>query len=415
MRILILRGIEKNSVDDIFGNTDYKKYELIRGTNVGNKLWLMGLVSSISTQENQVDFLTDDMTSDYINSNYDICIKPEANIFSVRFIEGMEYHISKFGDIKIPIYVIACGAQADSYDELDPLYEAVKRPADKFIRSVYKTGGEFCLRGYFTKELFNKLGFKDAVVTGCPSMYQFGSSFSVSYKKVSRECFKPALNGTIRLVKKALTEYNNSEFFDQSEFFNLLYKGSQEQAIATVKKYGYTCAKLIRENRLNLLIDMQDWMDYLLKNDFSFSCGSRIHGSIMPILSGTPAAICTLDARTREMAEFFDIPIISKDDLQNSDLYDIYESIDYSKFNASFAKKYEYYEQFLIEHGIVKSANKIPMLKTDPSLVDVDRLEYIEKIKAQHTSYISKFKHRNVQLRLTELAKDLLVNKREKQ
>ena len=67
MKILILRHIEKNSVDDIFNKTDYRKYEIIRGTNVGNKLWLMGLVSSVSTDDNQIDFLTDEMTTDYIN------------------------------------------------------------------------------------------------------------------------------------------------------------------------------------------------------------------------------------------------------------------------------------------------------------------------------------------------------------
>ena len=409
MRILILRQIAKNSVDDIFGKTDYNKYELIRGTNVGNKLWLMGLVSSIATEENQIDFLTDEMTIDYINSNYDICIKPEANIFSVRFIDGMKNHVSRFGEITIPIYVIACGAQADSYDELNSLYESIKYPANEFIRSIYKTGGEFCLRGYFTKELFNKLGYKDAVVTGCPSMYQYGRDFSVQYDKVTKDEFKPALNGTIRLVKKALKDYENSEFFDQSEFFCLLYKGNESQALKCVKKYGYTCATLIEQDRLNLFIDMQDWMDYFLSNNFSFSCGSRIHGNIMPILSGTPAAVCSLDSRTREMAEFFDIPIVSKNDLQKRDLYEVYSEIDYSKFNTTFSGKYDCYERFLVERGIVRKTNKNPLLSVDIGHVDVDRQDYITRIKREHTRYISKFNNRKLLLKATELAKDVIL------
>lgn len=93
MRILVLRQIRQNSVDDIFHQTDYLNYELSRGVNVGNKLWLMGLVSSISTPENQIDFLEDYMDADYINANYDACIKPEANIFSKRFVqEGLIFY-----------------------------------------------------------------------------------------------------------------------------------------------------------------------------------------------------------------------------------------------------------------------------------------------------------------------------------
>ena len=183
MRILILRRIQQNSVDDIYHHTDYLNYELIRGANVGNKLWLMGLVSSISTPENQVDFIEDTMSADYINSNYDICIKPEANIFSKRFSHFMETHIEKYSKITIPIYVIACGVQASSYDELSELVESIGDISKRFIRSIYQTGGEFCLRGYFTKEFFDRLGFSSAVVTGCPSMYQYGRDFHLDYNQ----------------------------------------------------------------------------------------------------------------------------------------------------------------------------------------------------------------------------------------
>lgn len=409
MRILILRHIEKNSVDDIFNKTDYQKYEVIRGTNVGNKLWLMGLVSSISTSNNQIDFLTDEMTTDYINSNYDICIKPEANIFSVRFIDNMKGHVRRFGGITIPIYVIACGAQAGSYDDLNSLYEAIREPASEFIRSVYKTGGEFCLRGYFTKELFDKLGFHDAVVTGCPSMYQNGRDFSVKYERVSKDKFKPALNGNIRLVKKALNNYRNSEFFDQSDFFDLLYNAKSSQSLISAKKAGYTCVRLIEENRLNLLIDMQDWMDYLQANMFSFSCGSRIHGNIMPILSGIPAALCAIDTRTREMGEFFNIPIVSKKDLQKRDLYEIYSNIDYMKFNLGFSEKYDYYERFLIERGIVAKTNKNPMLKADLKTIDIKRQRYIENIKDENRKYISDLEMNRVFMKITEFAKNTFI------
>lgn len=215
MRILILREIGKNSIDDIFDKTDYRHYEFTKGANIGNKLWYMGIVATVMNEDNEVDFLRDDMDADYINSHYDCCIKPEANIFQSKFVKYMDWHIQRFNGVKIPIYVIACGIQANSIAEL---IDEIKGPATDFINSIYRTGGEFCLRGYETKEFFDKLGFMDAVVTGCPSMFQMGRNLFISDEKVPRSQFKPALNGDIMLCRKALTDYPSGSFFDQGNF-----------------------------------------------------------------------------------------------------------------------------------------------------------------------------------------------------
>lgn len=379
MRILILRHIEKNSMDDIVHKTDYAQYEWVKATNVGNKLWLMGLISTISTEENQIDFLESYMDAEYINANYDICIKPEANIFSPRFREGMERHVQRYQNVKIPIYVIACGAAAKSYDELDELCAAIREPAVAFIRSVYKTGGEFCLRGHFTKEMFNKLGFHNAVVTGCPSLYQLGRNLHISDNRVDPGRFRVTLNGSVGLAERAMKRNANTVFVDQGMFYPILYSDNYSADVKTaVKMYGAYGIRLLKEKRLKLWVDLQDWADYFLTEDISFSCGSRIHGNIMPILCGIPAAICPPDARVREMAEFYDIPIISETELKKRDLYEIYSDISYQKFNQNFAAKFDAYETFLTERGIVKSVNSKPMLSIDKSKVDLYRLSEID-------------------------------------
>lgn len=380
MRILILRHIEKNSMDDIVHKTDYAQYEWIKATNTGNKLWLMGLISTISTPENQIDFLESHMDADYINANYDICIKPEANIFSPRFRDGMERHVERYRNVKIPIYVIACGAAAKDYDELDALCQAIREPASNFIRSVYKTGGEFCLRGYFTKEMFDRLGFHDAVVTGCPSLYQTGRNLKISDKRRSEDCFKAALNGNLGLVEKTMKRNPSSVFIDQGLFYPILYSPDVSMDAKTaVKTYGIYGIRLLQEDRIKLWIDLQDWADYLLSKRFSFSCGSRIHGNIMPILCGIPAAICPPDARVREMAEFYEIPIITETDLKKRSLYEIYCDTSYTSFNRNFPAKFDAYEAFLKERGIVQSVNDNPMLHTDSATADTQRLAEIRE------------------------------------
>ena len=103
---------------------------------------------------------------------------------------------------------------------------------------------------------------------------------------------------------------------------------------------------------------MWDWQDSFVREKISFSFGSRIHGNIMALLSGVPAVVVGFDSRTREMAEFYDIPCIqSFDDIKPKNLYALYESLDYSKFNNSFEKKYDSFENFLIKCGIVNKIN----------------------------------------------------------
>ncbi len=58
----------------------------------------------------------------------------------------------------------------------------------------------------------------------------------------------------------------------------------------------------------------------------------------MSVLSGITAVIYATDSRTREMDEFFDIPIQLLKNTQKMDVYDLYMNVDYTKFNKSFAK-----------------------------------------------------------------------------
>ena len=190
------------------------------------------------------------------------------------------------------------------------------------------------------------------------------------------------------MIKKTMKRTANSEFIDQGIFYPVLYSNEYSQKEKTsVKLYGIFGIEMLQENRVKLWIDLQDWADYLIAKGFSFSCGSRIHGNIMPILCGIPAAICPPDARVREMAEFYEIPMISAMDLKRRDLYEIYADTNYALFNRNFAAKFDAYEAFLKERGIVKTVNNNPLLHTVKSTVDTQRLEDIHNLV--HTERIN--------------------------
>ena len=80
----------------------------------------------------------------------------------------------------------------------------------------------------------------------------------------------------------------------------------------------------------------------------------------MPILAGIPATVVCIDSRTREMAEFFDIPHVSfqrNHRYSVDDLLSAYELADYSEFNARFTERYHAFESFLQRNGIVDEIN----------------------------------------------------------
>lgn len=354
MRILVLR-----SCKHIFEKTDYQHYKSVQGDNTGNDLWLMGLISTISGTNCTVEYQDRHMEPEYINETYDMCIKPEANMFSEKFAHYMDYHVKQYSEISIPIHVIAVGAQAKNYDELDDLAEKIRPSAERFIESIDRTGGLFALRGRFTEALFKKLGYHKAYVTGCPSLFQLGPLNICKQQNIDKNTLYTAFNGNLHLAYDFLKK-NKGVFFDQSVFFDTLY--GENKCIDYSKmlnKYGLYGTRLLMDKKVQLFLDMPDWMYYLKSNGFNFSIGTRIHGNIMPILSGIPALVVPPDARVREMCEFFDIPTISYKNARKSDLYDLYYQTDYSKFNTNFQKRLDYYIAFLKMIGIEYNPNSL--------------------------------------------------------
>lgn len=75
----------------------------------------------------------------------------------------------------------------------------------------------------------------------------------------------------------------------------------------------------------------------------------------MSVLSGIPSVVWTCDSRTREMAEFFDIPYVRN---IPKDIYKCYLDADYTKFNAAFKNRFDDFERFLCRCGICECVNE---------------------------------------------------------
>lgn len=154
-----------------------------------------------------------------------------------------------------------------------------------------------------------------------------------------------------------------------------------------IKRENYDFVRALSNNKIKLFADTQQWMSYYIYNNVSFSFGSRIHGTVMPILAGVPSLCYTMDARTREMTEFFDIPRIDPSQtVQKKDMYEWYCETDYKSFNANFSKRFDNFEKFLQKCGLVKKINQNNsfMQRTSqgfeyPEIVNIEHIKNLEK------------------------------------
>ena len=355
----IFRQADYNSVAD-----DVKRYCNGIVTNTGNKVWLQGLVSALSTPENRLSYYDCSESWDEINEAYDCVVLSEANLLKENLKDSILFLAKEFRRCRIPVYVISVGAQADSYDRIDDLCRSIRSETEAFLHSVYETGGEIACRGYFTKEVLDRICRNTAEVVGCPSLFQNGRDLRITEKKVSRRELKPVISGHFRSRDRMLRRYKEAVYIDQDTWFDYFYDrttydGCDDSTMIRriISTKGLFSSDLFFDGRLKLFWDIPQWYRYLKEKDFNFSIGSRIHGTIMSLLAGIPSTLCAVDSRTREMGEYYNIPTVFPSHCRNRSLAELYAEVDYSGFNKEYPALYDRFDGFLKSHGLVSEMN----------------------------------------------------------
>lgn len=325
------------------------------GNNVfGFALQKMLLSPNIETEMKTISWVMEH--TDEINEKYDAVVYSPANILGIHEKEKRLPKWTKcLEKIKVPFTFVGVGAQGGLDYSLD-FVDAFKKEGYNFIKAILNTGGNLGLRGYFTAEVVKKLGFseQDFSVLGCPSLFMNGPDLKIEKKDIHNQLI-PIFNGNKFWFHSEyhhlFKDYPESIFICQDLFYPLLYDVSSFKKNQAYSFQGNLFYEMFKDDRIRLYCDYLAWSKELKNSAFNFCCGARIHGNIVSLLNGIPSMVDAIDSRTRELAEFFEIPYMSIEN-PNIDLLNIYNNLSFSDFNKNFKNKFNNFKSFMNKAGL---------------------------------------------------------------
>lgn len=216
--------------------TDYTHYlenfQKMSG-NVGNKVFYNAAYNFLNTEYNDLslceidnEYKITNFTLDEINDGFDALIIVGFLIDFNPNMGGLGSYIDALEGVKIPIHILSASVNIDSEDKLDKLCKFTKSQFSKMKRLVLSNGGSVATRGEFTQFYFETMGMPEAVMTGCPSLFQNGHDFSIKKKDVTKSEFNFVVCGNKELLKynrSIFEDYPESVYIDQDQYAELLY------------------------------------------------------------------------------------------------------------------------------------------------------------------------------------------------
>lgn len=350
------------------------------GSNTGNLLFISALQRVVAHDRLscKVGFRPREIRADH-----DGLIIPAANWLDPTSVsldfENLAGRIEASG---LPCVLIGLGARALSEDQPLKLQPGMMR----LLAVVSERSKSISVRGEFSAHVLEAHGFKNVVVTGCPSLLWWVDRPAHASKKVARPS-RITINGTrgefdesafgatyaIGLKLARLARRISADYVAQTELPDMYFGlqgftredvDLQERALAFVKRIYDEPDELallgFLSAHVKTFFDVDEWIAYLRGRDFVI--GTRLHGVIAALLAGTPGVLITHDTRTREMARTLSIPAIGADALGEGGgaLQRIYDETDLSAFNAAQPKYVETFRQFFEDNGVAHRLPGVP-------------------------------------------------------
>ncbi len=356
----ILLRARKGPFDVVTAEETYERDWI--GKNSGNLVFSHAAHKLLATSAAEITpsrFRADPRDADEINEKYDVFVIPLANAFRHDYANRLISMARLIERLKIPVVVLGVGAQTDVDGGLESL-RPIDEPVKAFCRAVLDRSHSIGVRGEISESYLRALGFSAVEQIGCPSMFLHGDSLRVEKAKAALDAedrlafvISPYVRALAPLVRHHHQRYPNLRYIAQGLYAlgTLLYGDAPNLRGKTDDMPIHTSHPLFVEDKVRMFMDPWPWMEYLAGFDFAF--GTRIHGTITALISGTPGYLLAHDSRTLELARYFDIPHrLMRDVPADVDAAHLYEEADYTALNEGHKERFARISAFLARHDL---------------------------------------------------------------
>jgi hypothetical protein len=325
------------------------------GNNTGNILFPHGIMSALVGVTRSDFSLSDSLVADR-----DIIIVAAANW--INDFEDYGWLADRLEQLSLPALIVGIGAQPSTTENW---VQNISPGTLKLLNYCAKTTNSISVRGQFTKDVLAKIGFQNVEITGCPSLLSYSTLESKpvipqpNEKKMiihsTRHGFQSHISSAQQWLYREAYK-NNLGLLLQSEVPDIyisLARTSRTDPMQQIKDvvcqvYGsqdYNSIFNYLNSRSVVFGSMPIWLKGI--SSYTFSVGTRIHGTISSLLSGVPSLLLTHDKRTEELAKSLSIPSLPIENLNLDAPFDssfFFQA--YSQCPAPFSTYGSYYKKF---------------------------------------------------------------------
>jgi len=311
---------------------------------------------------------------DYINSECNVLVLKGGNYIQPNWLTNC-FGIDVLKKIKIPIVMFGAGLQASFAEQIEFEKEEIE-----ILKYIHDNCVCSSVRGNSTAEALAKIGIKNVVVTGCPTIFwsrkpqlsvrapqDHSAGFSFRQSLYSEDA--AVYMAQFRAIETVRDKFGSVRVILQGEEVLLQHYLEARQWAAEFK------GRIVRIPGLNLQkleripLDLERlrkeihkrfdefsrsaFIDWFMNNTFfsydimeyireykskGMVVGCRLHSNLLSLANETPAFYLTYDQRTQEVVDLFHIPACR--------LTDFDEEVDlFNQDWRPFEDKYEFYYQ----------------------------------------------------------------------
>lgn len=171
------------------------------------------------------------------------------------------------------------------------------------LRKMLAKNSIHSVRDKYTLDILNKIGIKNVVNTGCPSLWMLDNNHCSKIKSTKS-----------KIVVFTLTDYNQEPVADKI-LIEELTKNYDEIFFWPQGSGDFDYLKKLLKNNLASIKfiepNLESFDDYLRNNECDY-VGTRLHAGIRALQNYRRSLIISIDNRAEEMSKSFNIPILSR-------------------------------------------------------------------------------------------------------